>query len=480
MRTYNTKAAEVLSTLLGGPGARWCKQLNAKEREGCILDSGKDGEKVVERMTAAIKRRSNANGKMPSFSLAIDATKVVSVLEASSQYKCILGGAHPAHMIDIANMTKGEVRQILDGKSKEHGKVELATEIKVCSYCVLLFLLWRPLANMLYVISSFIFKVTVMSFQGTPSGISPMEIVAARPQSNNESNDFIKDMELAASAAARSSGAGAMSFTNYCVDGVSCESAHVWFTTCEFMSCKSNHLGSTDNNHNIKSWRYQIIGGPGTQGCVIGRYMIDSFVLRANVSSDIWRPNDFASDRLVLQLVSYETIKSLSKIEPLYESTSKGDTGVLGLTLFFMRLHLYAVNGKGMKASHRAVYLYCSMLWLTSISGASVITKRNIMSETIAFMFLVLRSDIAKSRHCTSEPAEHTFGNLRLMCREFGVLEFCQMIDKLILRVKLAYKHGFRPSKEIGKGYQATYEDFFDYTYDSNVDEGMLCLCIIF
>lgn len=307
-----------------------------------------------------------------------------------------------------------------------------------------------------------------------------MEIVAARPQSNNESNNFIKDMELAASEAACSSGAGALSFANYSVDGVSCESVHLWFTSCEFMSCKSNHLGSTDNNHNIKSWRLQIIGGSGMQGCVIGRFMIDSFVLRSNVSFDIWRPNDFASDQLVLQLVSYKSIKSLSEVEPSFGSTSKGDKGVLGLTLFFMRLHLYAVNGKSVKASHRAVYLWCSMLWLTSISGASIITKRNIMSETVAFMFLVLRSDIAKPRHCTSEPAEHTFGMLRLMVREFGTLEFAQMIEKQILRVKLAYKHGFRPSKEKGKGYQASYEDYFDYTYDSSVDEGMLCLFILF
>ena len=72
-----------------------------------------------------------------------------------------------------------------------------------------------------------------MSFQGTPPGVSPMEIVAARPQSNNESNDFIKDMELAASSAARSSGAGAMCFTNFAVDAVSCESQHVWHALCQ-------------------------------------------------------------------------------------------------------------------------------------------------------------------------------------------------------------------------------------------------------
>ena len=95
-----------------------------------------------------------------------------------------------------------------------------------------------------------------------------------------------------------------------------------------------------------------------------------------------------------------------------------------------MRLHLYAVNGIGIPAKHRAVYLWCSMLWLTSISGASMITKRNIVAETIPFMFLLLRSDITKPRHCTSEPAEHAFGMLRLLIREFTSLEFVQLVEK--------------------------------------------------
>ena len=143
------------------------------------------------------------------------------------------------------------------------------------------------------------------------------------------------------------------------------------------------------------------------------------------------------------------------------------------LTLFFMRLHLYAVNGKGVPAKHRAVYLWCSILWLTSIYGASLITKRNIVAETIAFMFLVLCSDITKPRHCTSEPCEHTFGMLRIMVREFSCLDFVQLIEKHIRRLTVMYKHLFSPSRYPKKGYQATFEDFFKYTCDGSVDEGM-------
>ena len=147
-----------------------------------------------------------------------------------------------------------------------------------------------------------------------------------------------------------------------------------------------------------------------------------------------------------------------------------------------IRLHLYAVNGRGVPATHRAVYMWCSMLWLTSISGACMITKRNIVSETIAFMFIILRSDIPKPRHCTSEPAEHFFGMLRTAVQEFTCLEFVQLVDKQIRRLKQMYKNMFRPSRDPSKGYTATFGDFFEYTCDRSESTGMfiyIYLCLV-
>ena len=95
-----------------------------------------------------------------------------------------------------------------------------------------------------------------------------------------------------------------------------------------------------------------------------------------------------------------------------------------------MHLQLYSVNGKSISSSHRVVYLWCSMLWLTSICGASIITKRNVVSAIIPLIFLCIRDDVQHSRFCTSEAIEHTFGNNRLICREFTVLNFCQLIEK--------------------------------------------------
>ena len=312
-----------------------------------------------------------------------------------------------------------------------------------------------------------------MTFQNTPPGISPSEIVAARPQSNNESNEFIVDMERSTALALHTTGASTTSFVNFAVDGVSCESRHVWTAECNFLSGKTNHVGTTDTNHNIKSWRYQIIAGADKQGCTIGGLMIDSYPLRLSVSMDVWCPSDFASDLLVLRLCSHDTILKMSQAETNFGSTLAGDKGALGLTLFFMRLHLYAVNGKSVPATHRAVYMWCSMLWLTSISGACIITKRNIVAETVAFMFIVLRADIANPRLNTSEPAEHFFGMLRLSIQEFTCLGFVQLVEKQVRRVTQMYKHRFRPSRDPSKGYSSTYQDYYNATLDTADANGM-------
>ena len=61
----------------------------------------------------------------------------------------------------------------------------------------------------------------VMSIQLSLPGMPHTEVVTARPQSNNESNDFIIDMERASARAVHSI------FLNYAVNGVLCESKHV-------------------------------------------------------------------------------------------------------------------------------------------------------------------------------------------------------------------------------------------------------------
>ena len=89
----------------------------------------------------------------------------------SAGYKAIVGGIHPHHFVDISGKNKEEVAAILDGTDPKYGEIEEATEI----------------------------KLAVVTFQNIPPGVSPKEVIAERPQSNNDSNEFIKLMETAAS-----------------------------------------------------------------------------------------------------------------------------------------------------------------------------------------------------------------------------------------------------------------------------------------
>ena len=118
-------------------------------------------------------------------------------------------------------------------------------------------------------------KVCTMTFQSSEPGLPPTEVINARPQPNNESNDFIIDMEFNFSKAMTSANVNPSSFLNYVVDGVSCESNHFCKSICDFLSYKNNHLGSTDTNHNMKSWRHKIIGGGGDLDISIEKLMID-------------------------------------------------------------------------------------------------------------------------------------------------------------------------------------------------------------
>eukprot|EP00957_Ditylum_brightwellii_P070342 5343667-Ditylum_brightwellii.AAC.1 len=152
------------------------KIIDAHEQKDCILDCNKGGEKVIERVVAAIEH-SSIDGVLGPLAHAIDATKLRSVTEASAGYMSITGVDCPNKLIDIKGMTKEDVHELFDVKLDKYGMLLAATE------------------------------VTAMTFQHTPAGVSPTEIVVAHPQSNNEPNEFIKDMDRLVSSAVQLSGA---------------------------------------------------------------------------------------------------------------------------------------------------------------------------------------------------------------------------------------------------------------------------------
>ena len=81
----------------------------------------------------------------------------------------------------------------------------------------------------------------------------------------------------------------------------------------------------------------------------------------------IFRPNEFASDRILLELFLFE---SIHKIEMVYAAPSE-DKYIIIPALLFARLSLYVVNGKQVPARHRAVYIWYAAFLLTYLIGVS-------------------------------------------------------------------------------------------------------------
>ena len=97
---------------------------------------------------------------------------------------------------------------------------------------------------------------------------------------------------------------------------------------------------------------------------------------------DLSRIKDFASDKLAAELFSYPTLKKLGKaIENGHVTGLIGDVGALATAFCMMRLHLHSVNRGGVSPKNRSLYLYSSMLFLTSLFGISPIMKHGVRNN---------------------------------------------------------------------------------------------------
>ena len=123
-----------------------------------------------------------------------------------------------------------------------------------------------------------------------------------------------------------------------------------------------------------------------------------------------------------------------------------------------MKLHLHSVNGLVVPVKHRALYLWTSMIWFTTLGGVNITPKRNLVSETISNMFLVICSDVLKCCMCTSEPAEHGFGNMRRICRKFSYTDFVSLVEKLQHQINMILCGDLNLSSSM-YGSQTTFEE---------------------
>ena len=289
-----------------------------------------------------------------TFSLEIDATKVENLCEIYSTYKSIICSVRTNHKVDVDGLSNYDINATLYVNLKSM-KLEEANEV----------------------------KVEIMPFQSMNPGLSPIIIVAGHPQYSNETSAYVWDMYHAASIMVGNS----TCFTGFAVNGVSVDIEDVCRSICEFLSCKTDNVGSTDTNHNMKSWQYHIVGG--YCAITIGTCVIDANILQlSGISSSIWRPIEFSSDLLVLKLALHNKVRSLYEyhISGDNESVtdfSAGEIGLLVVTFFMTKLCLKPVNSRDVDEKRRSVFSWMLMLWFTSLSVTCITTKQSLVSEAI-------------------------------------------------------------------------------------------------
>jgi hypothetical protein len=131
------------------------RALNERERVACVYECQQSD--MQKQMLDAINKRlvAKQTTTTTSFSIAIDATKVPQLLDISTTFKAIMGGAHPHHMISTIDLDSSTIKNILD---RGEMAIDKASEV----------------------------KVAFMVFQKPPPGVSPIAIVniSAQPQSN--------------------------------------------------------------------------------------------------------------------------------------------------------------------------------------------------------------------------------------------------------------------------------------------------------
>ena len=96
-------------------------------------------------------------------------------------------------------------------------------------------------------------------------------------------------------------------------------------------------------------------------------------------------PKDFSCDSIVLTLYSEDTV---SKLLSLNGHQNPRSMVVTCLNLFFMKVHLFAMNTKHrLKSIERVQMVWHSLVWFLRIDGVSIITKKNYLSEYVSLCF---------------------------------------------------------------------------------------------
>eukprot|EP00918_Siedleckia_nematoides_P032584 GHVU01070779.1.p1 GENE.GHVU01070779.1~~GHVU01070779.1.p1 ORF type:complete len:762 (+),score=80.80 GHVU01070779.1:258-2543(+) len=401
------KAYKLLRDTVFGVSQRHIRRLEAQDSSECILD-----ETTVYKRVDTWAGVGAMKGTKIVASMCLDATKVAKREEVSSRYKIVVGGKYPTHK-----------EPILD-KGTPIDRENLADEVK----CFL------------------------VTSQDVVQCFSPVTMVAARPQSTNERDDAYNGRVV--DAVVRSSH---LNLVSVAADGLSAESLFIRDGLVDFMLGNTNYVFMVDPNHVAKAYRSQIV--LGSRSLTMGDSVIDPGLLMvAGVNSDLYRVQDFTSDLLVLQLCSGNTLQQLLSIQASEDVSS---IVVTGLTLFFLRVFLIAVNSK-VDVLDRPYFLWCAFLWLSSVEGLPDATKRNLATSVVASVFLCMQQRVKAPRFCTTEPIEHMFGNVRARHREFTTKELVEHVGRLETTFKNMTKFDIVGSSE-HRGYLSGFAGYREH-----------------
>ena len=76
---------------------------------------------------------------------------------------------------------------------------------------------------------------------------------------------------------------------------------------------------------------------------------------------ELWCPEDFASDHLVLKITIHGTIMNLVGLGSRYG----GNIAMVCVTLYLMQLSLFGVNKKDVLWEENIIYHWAPLLWFT-------------------------------------------------------------------------------------------------------------------
>ena len=81
---------------------------------------------------------------------------------------------------------------------------------------------------------------------------------------------------------------------------------------------------------------------------------------------------------------------------------------------------------------------------------------------TIAFLFLVSRSDVSYPRYCTCDSNEHVYGMCRNLLWEFNMENIVHIVDKKIQKAKAIFESDLLTSMTTSafKKYKEIFPDF--------------------